>query len=141
MRILAGLLLGRLSSPVFGQSLGSAGIIRGKVGDPSGAVIAGVRLRLLNDATMYRQEATTSASGELQFMNIPPNVYHLDVEAAGFQHQHRDLTVWSAVPVSLEISLAIEAQRTCEVRQSVAAGGSRERRDGGLGAGVREPGA
>jgi hypothetical protein len=61
---------------------------------------------------MYRREAMTSASGEFQFTNIPPNVYHFEVDAPGFQHHHRDLTVRSVVPMSLEISLAIEAQHT-----------------------------
>jgi hypothetical protein len=96
----------------FGQSLGSAGTIGGKVTDPSGAPIADARVSLSNDLTLYRREAMTSASGEFQFTNIPPNVYHFEVDADGFQHHHQDLTVRSVVPVSLEISLAIEAHRT-----------------------------
>jgi len=96
----------------FGQSLGTAGTIGGKVTDPSGAPIANARVSLSNDLTLYRREAMTSDSGEFQFTNIPPNVYHFEVDATGFQHHHRDLTVRSVVPVSLEISLAIEAQRT-----------------------------
>jgi len=96
----------------FGQSLGSAGTVGGKVTDPSGAPIANARVSLSNDLTLYRREAMTSVSGEFQFTNIPPNVYHFEVDAAGFQEHHRDLTVRSVVPVSLEISLAIEEQRT-----------------------------
>ena len=100
-----------LAGPVYGQSLGTAGTIRGKVTDPSGAVVSGAVVTLSNDLTLYRREATASSSGEVQFTNIPPNVYHLEVNAAGFQHYHRDLTVRSVVPVSLEIALAIEEQR------------------------------
>ncbi len=95
-----------LSSSIYGQSLGTAGTIRGKITDPSGAVVAGAAVTLSNDLTLYRQEAKASASGEFQFTNIPPNVYHLEVDAAGFQHYHHDLTVRSAVPVNLEVALA-----------------------------------
>jgi len=96
----------------LGQSLGTAGTIGGKVTDPSGAAIVNARVRLSNDLTLYRRETVTSSSGEFQFTNIPPNVYHFEVEAVGFQHHHRDLAVRSAVPLSFEISLPIEAQHT-----------------------------
>jgi hypothetical protein len=86
------------SASVFGQSPGSAGTIRGRIADPSGAVVAGVTVSLSNDVTLYRRGAKASDSGEFQFTNIPPNVYHLEVEAAGFQRYHRDLTVRSVVP-------------------------------------------
>jgi len=101
-----------LAGPTYGQSLGTAGTIRGKVADPSGAVVAGATVSLSNDLTLYRREAKASATGEFQFTNIPPNVYHLEVNAAGFQHHHHDLTVRSSVPVNLEIALAIETART-----------------------------
>jgi hypothetical protein len=95
---------------IYGQSLGTAGTIRGKVADPSGAVVAGAVVSLSNDLTLYRREAKVPVSGEFQFTNIPPNVYHLEVTAAGFQHYHSDLTVRSAVPMNLEIGLAIRSQ-------------------------------
>ena len=100
-----------LALPTFCQSLGSAGTVRGKVTDPTGAVIAGATVNLVNDLTMYRQEVKTAASGEFQFANIPPNVYHLDITTPGFEHHHRDLTIRSTVPVNLEISLSVATQR------------------------------
>jgi hypothetical protein len=105
------LLLFCLSGSIYGQSLGAAGTIRGKITDPSGAVVTGATVNLSNDLSLYRRETTASASGEFQFTNIPPNVYHLEVNAGGFQHYHRDLSVRSVVPVNLEIGLAIETQR------------------------------
>ena len=48
-----------LSSSMYGQSLGTAGTIRGKITDPSGAVVAGATVTLSNDLTLYRREATT----------------------------------------------------------------------------------
>jgi hypothetical protein len=106
------LLLFVFAPAIFSQSLGSAGTIGGKVADPKGAPIGNARVSLSNDLTLYRREAITSASGDFQFTNIPPNVYHFEVGAAGFQIYHRDLTVQSVVPVSLKISLAIEVLHT-----------------------------
>ncbi len=100
-----------LAGSIYGQSMGTAGTIRGKVSDPSGAVVAGAMVSLSNDLTLYRREARASDSGEFQFTNIPPNVYHLEADAPGFQHYHHDLTVRSVVPLNLEIALAIASQR------------------------------
>ena len=38
-----------LALPTFGQSMGTAGTVRGKVSDPTGAVIAGATANLAND--------------------------------------------------------------------------------------------
>ncbi|MGA2186475.1 MAG: TonB-dependent receptor [Bryobacteraceae bacterium] len=119
LRLCVALLL--LASPMFCQSMGSAGTVRGKVSDPSGAVIAGATVELSNDLTLYRQQVKTSASGEFQFANIPPNVYHLSISAPGFAHHHRDLTIRSAVPVNLEISLPLAAQSEAVTVSSEAA--------------------
>ncbi len=110
-----------LSSSMYGQSLGSAGTIRGKVTDPSGAVLADVAVNLSNNLTLYRREAKTSAAGEFQFANIPPNVYHLEIKAPGFELHHQDLTIRSAVPLNLEIRLALAAQREAVTVTSEAA--------------------
>jgi len=110
-----------LALPAFCQSMGSAGTVRGKVTDPSGAAIPGATVSLSNDLTLYRREVVTPASGEFQFANIPPNVYHLEINAPGFEHHHRDLTIRSAVPVNLEINLALASQREAVTVSSEAA--------------------
>ena len=115
------LVLSCLSGSVFGQSMGSAGTIRGKITDPSGAVLADATVSLSNDLTLYRREVKTSGSGEFQFANIPPNVYHLNISAPGFEHYHQDLTIRSAVPVNLEINMALAAQRQTVTVSSEAA--------------------
>ena len=91
--------------------MGSAGTVWGKVTDPSGKAIPGATVELSNDLTLYRREVQTQASGEFQFANIPPNVYRLDINAPGFEQDHRDMTIRSAVPVSLEISLPLASLR------------------------------
>ncbi len=99
-----------LSGSLYSQSLGSAGTIRGKVADPAGALIPGATVTLSSDLTLYRQETKTSDSGEFQLTNIPPNTYHLSIEAPGFRPLHRDLVVRSSVPVTLEVGLGLATQ-------------------------------
>ena len=61
-----------LAGSMYGQSMGTAGTLRGKITDPSGAVLAGAAVSLSNDLTLYRQEAKTSASGEFSVHQHPP---------------------------------------------------------------------
>lgn len=101
------LFLSSAALPAHGQSLGNAGTIRGKVADPSGAVIPRAAVVLSNDLTLYHRESFTSSSGEFLFTNIPPNVYHLVVSAQGFATRHHDVIIRSLVPQNLEIVLSL----------------------------------
>ena len=66
-----------LASPV--------GSISGTVKDPSGAPVAGVKLKLVDTATNSEAFATTNASGEFQFLQLTPSTYSLEAEASGFK--------------------------------------------------------
>lgn len=101
-----------LGPGAFGQGLGTSGTIRGRVTDPSGAVVRGAAISLLNDLTLYREAAVTDENGEFQFVNIPPNVYHLEVQAPGFERHHEHVLVRTTVPLNLAISLAVASERT-----------------------------
>lgn len=63
------------------------GSIAGTVNDPSGAVVAGVQIRITNEATNLNQSAMTSQQGSFQFFNLPIGTYSLHAEAAGFRRQ------------------------------------------------------
>ncbi len=41
------------------------------------------------------------------FSNLPPNPYHLSVEAQGFELLQRDVDVRTAVPIELDLTLAL----------------------------------
>jgi len=73
-------LLGSIA--MFGSPVGS---IAGTVKDPSGAAVAGVKLKLVNTATNGESFATTNASGEFQFLQLAPATYSLEAESAGFK--------------------------------------------------------
>jgi hypothetical protein len=67
---------------MFAASVGS---IVGSVKDATGAFMPGVRVTLVNTATNAKQEATTDANGEFQFLQLPPATYSITVEAKGFK--------------------------------------------------------
>jgi carboxypeptidase family protein/TonB-dependent receptor-like protein len=70
------------SSSVMGQSTSS---IAGTVVDKSGAVIAGAKVSLKNEATGAVQETRTTNAGNYSFASLPPGSYTIIVEMQGFQ--------------------------------------------------------
>src|SRR5262245_42184108 len=97
-----GLLCLVFSSSVFGQSLGNAGTVEGTVVDPSGAAVPKATVDIHNPLTGYQQVTTTDANGTFRFSNVPPNPYHLLVRASGFAPGGQDITVRSAIPITLK---------------------------------------
>jgi hypothetical protein len=67
----------------FGQS--TTGTLVGTVTDPTGAVIAGARVRVANEGTGVNFDAVTNASGDYVVPNLPAATYRVKVEAPGFR--------------------------------------------------------
>src|SRR5215472_4677863 len=86
------------------QSLG-AGTLKGAVTDPSNAPIASAEVELKNPITGYSRQARTTNDGKFEISNIPPNRYKLYVSFAGFQAHSADVSILSAVPVSMTVPL------------------------------------
>ncbi|MGB8479603.1 MAG: carboxypeptidase-like regulatory domain-containing protein [Acidobacteriaceae bacterium] len=59
--------------------------IQGVVTDPSGAVVSGATVTLIDTATNHTITATTSGSGVYTFNALPPDQFTLTVEAPGFK--------------------------------------------------------
>src|SRR5579862_4471833 len=66
-------------------SASPVGSIQGLVKDASGALIPGVRITLTSNSTNAKQETSTNASGEFQFLNLAPTTYSVVAEAQGFK--------------------------------------------------------
>jgi hypothetical protein len=94
--------------PGSSQELGGAGTIQGTVKDPTGGAMVSVIVELSNPLTGLKRSATTDSTGRFVFRNLPPNPYHLSISAQGFARYQRDVDVRSAVPVDLDIPLALE---------------------------------
>jgi carboxypeptidase family protein len=70
-----------LSSSVLAQS----GRIVGRVADPTGAVLAGVKVSLIHEATGSARDTTTNSSGDYTFVEVVPGVYTTQFELTGFK--------------------------------------------------------
>jgi Carboxypeptidase regulatory-like domain/TonB-dependent Receptor Plug Domain len=92
---------------LFAQT--NAGSINGTVTDPSGAVIMGAKVELLNPVSAYSRNTVSDASGHFQFTNLPFNSYHVTATVAGFASFSRDVDVRSVVPAALNIGLKVSA--------------------------------
>lgn len=101
-----------LPSGAAGQSLGSGGTIEGSVVDPSGAVVAGASVTIVNRVAGYSRDMSTDPTGTFRFINVPPNPYHLEASAPGFAVHLQHVSVRGAVPVTVRITLAIAAAST-----------------------------
>src|ERR1700720_1088149 len=107
-----GLLFFSSTHRAFAQSLGNAGTIEGNVVDPSGASVAKAVVTIHNVVSGYNQATTTAADGSFRFSNIPPNPYHMDVTASGFNLFSQDVVIRNAVPVQVKATLAVAGSKT-----------------------------
>jgi hypothetical protein len=64
---------------------GASGRIVGRVGDPSGAVVARVKITLLNEATGISRDATSNDTGDYSFVEVAPGTYTVQFELTGFK--------------------------------------------------------
>src|SRR5438309_772298 len=91
----------------FAQELGGAGTVQGTVKDPTGGVMQSVDVKIANPVSGFTRTATTDAAGKFVFRNLPPNPYHITVEAQGFKTLERDVRVRSAVPLDVDLQMAL----------------------------------
>jgi hypothetical protein len=72
------------------------GTITGTVLDSSEAVVPGVSVNLVDEATRETRHATSSDLGEFVFTAVPPGTYSVTIQAKGFQTARRTGVVLSA---------------------------------------------
>ena len=88
----------------------TSGEITGLVTDSSGAVVSGASVVVTNKATEATRKATTNEEGLYAFPSLPPGLYELTVERAGFKDAHID-------NIRLEVQQAARLDVTMEVGQ------------------------
>jgi hypothetical protein len=71
------------------QVAGTATLV-GTVTDTTGAVLPGVRVNVVNTATSFRSETTTSPEGSYYIPYLSPGTYQISFEASGFKRYVRD---------------------------------------------------
>jgi carboxypeptidase family protein len=99
-------LLVNSDTSVFGQTL-SSGTVNGTVVDQSGAVVPGSTVELRNDISRYQQSTTTDAAGMFRFSNVPFNNYRVTAALSGFNTTTQDISIRSAVPQDVKLTMAV----------------------------------
>ena len=90
----------------YAQS-GNAGAVRGTVADPSGAVISGASVNLVNAASGLSRVVVSDAQGQFEFSNVPFNLYRISVSANGFAPVSRSFEIRSVVGTTLKLVLQV----------------------------------
>ncbi len=100
----------------------AAGILNGRVADPTGALIAGAKVSVENQDTGLRTSMTTNAEGRFYQGFVVPGVYRVKVEKSGFQqYVQSDLRINVQQTVTLEVGLKVgDVASTVEVAASAA---------------------
>src|SRR4051812_47615080 len=80
-----------LALSAFAQSTG--GRIIGRVSDSTGAVVSGVTVTLVNDATRVSRSTKTDDTGDYSLLEVQPGNYHIEYMLAGFKKVVRDNVV------------------------------------------------
>ena len=99
-------LAGMIGYGVWGQT--SSASISGRINDPSGAPIAGARIRATNVETNLTREVTSADSGSYTIPLLPVGAYSIEVEAQGFKAvQRKGIVLQIATNQELNFSLQI----------------------------------
>jgi len=99
-----------LSSLVFAQ--GTGGRILGRISDPSGAVLSGVKVTATNEATGVMQETVSNDTGDFVFPNLAVGTYSLDFDLTGFKKSvRRSIALDVNQVITLNMTLQLGAQQ------------------------------
>ena len=89
----------------FGQNANTS--LRGTVKDPSGAVVPGAKVMLVNKAAGQELKATANGSGEYQLVQLPPATYVITVTAPGFGSETKTAELLVDQPATINFSLTV----------------------------------
>ena len=88
------------------------GRLSGNVSDPSGAIVSGAQVSLVNPLTGRQNQTKTNDQGQFRFDNVPYGAYVLRASASGFAPLEEPVGVWSNVPLTLSLKLTIASTAT-----------------------------
>ncbi|MGE0123193.1 MAG: carboxypeptidase-like regulatory domain-containing protein, partial [Vicinamibacterales bacterium] len=103
-----------------GGSVGSTGVIAGRVSDAQGAVLPGVTVTITSPSMMGTQTSVTNEQGLYRFPAVPPGVYAATYELAGFNSLRREgiqINLGFTATLNVELALA-SVQETVTVTGS-----------------------
>src|SRR6185436_3431417 len=96
------------TSAAQGGGASSTGTIQGRVADATGAVLPGVSVTATSPSMIGAQTQVTNENGQYRFPGVPPGVYELDFELAGFNTVKRSgFQIWLGFSWTVKADLAI----------------------------------
>ena len=99
--------------PTLLLAQGASGRILGRVADPTGAVLAGAKVTLLNEATGISRDAKTNDSGDFSFVEVAPGTYTVQFELTGFKK-------------NVQKSVIVDVNQVVTLNSNLQIGGSQE---------------
>ena len=95
-----------IPAALFAQSY--HGEVRGLVADPSGSVLIGAKVTLIDESRKLTQDAVSDSSGQYAFTRVDPSTYQIVVEAAGFKRFSREgIVVGTQQSVTVDVALSV----------------------------------
>jgi hypothetical protein len=98
------------AASLFAQ--GTSGSVSGTVTDPTGALVPGANVQIVNPVSGYTHSAKTDNAGQYHFYNVPFNTYRITSTGTGFEPTTVSLEVSSVVPVTSNVKLNLAGSST-----------------------------
>lgn len=98
-----------LSTAVYSFAQTATTSLRGVVKDPSGALVPGATVTLLNKANDSRLSTETNSVGYYVFSQISPARYIITVSASGFGNQTKTAELLVNQPATIDFTLSVQA--------------------------------
>ena len=111
-----------LATPVaYAQGVGASGDIKGTITDPSGGVLPKVTVVAVETEKGFRRTTTSDDNGQYRVTGLPPAIYNVSAELAGFQREVRKgVSVTVGQTVILDFQLKV-SQLTTQVEVTAEA--------------------
>ena len=100
-----------LSLPTLLLAQGTGGRILGRIADPTGAVLSGVKVTATNEATGVTHDAFSNGSGDYVFPDLSVGTYSLSFDLKGFKNSVRH-------GMTLDVNQVITLNMTLQVGQN-----------------------
>ncbi|MGB6687867.1 MAG: TonB-dependent receptor [Terracidiphilus sp.] len=83
--------------------------LRGIIKDPSGALVPGASVTLVDKATSQALRAVSGSTGYYEFVQIPPATYTITVAASGFGDQSKIAELLVNQPATVDFTLKVQS--------------------------------
>src|ERR1700726_3034564 len=109
---LIGLFVVFSSALLLAQTTLSTGSINGTVTDPSGAVVSGAKISIMNTSTGQSVELASNSAGAFSTGPLPPGTYKVQVTAKGFSTVSQTVVVQVGNTATVNPKLAVGQEST-----------------------------